>query len=86
MIDPKRLRPGEVCRLVNSTPLGEVLTQAKLRVHRNRAGMSELPIAEKARLTIALGDALSRAINMDELENRLEALEQVIGERKEKKR
>ena len=39
MIDPKQLRPGEVCRLVNSSPLGEVLTQAKLRVHRNRAGM-----------------------------------------------
>ena len=48
--------------------------------------VSELPTAEKARLTIALGDALARAINMDDLEKRLEALEQVIGERKEKKR
>jgi hypothetical protein len=48
--------------------------------------MSELPTAEKARLTIALGDALSRAINLDDLEKRLEALEQVITERKDKKR
>ncbi len=24
MTDPRRLRPGEVCRLLNSTPLGEV--------------------------------------------------------------
>jgi hypothetical protein len=36
--DPRRLRPGDLCRLVNSTPLGEVLTEGKLRTHRTRAG------------------------------------------------
>lgn len=46
---------------------------------------SELPSAEKSRLTIGLGDALARTIHMDEVEQRLEALEDVIGERKGKK-
>ena len=46
---------------------------------------SELPTAEKSRLTIALGDALARAISLDDLQQRLEALEAVILERKDKK-
>ena len=37
--DPRRLKPGELCRLLNSTPLGEVLTEGAFRKHRNRAGM-----------------------------------------------
>src|SRR5262245_28266976 len=37
-VDPRKMRPGEVVRLLNSTPLGEVLTEAALRRHRNRAG------------------------------------------------
>jgi hypothetical protein len=35
--DPRRLRPIEVCRLLNSTPLGEVITEQDLRNHRVRA-------------------------------------------------
>ncbi|HTU24918.1 MAG TPA: hypothetical protein VMF30_05950 [Pirellulales bacterium] len=37
-IDPRRLRPIELCRLLNSTPLGEVISEQELRNHRTRAG------------------------------------------------
>jgi hypothetical protein len=37
--DPRRLRAVELCRLLNSTPLGEVVTERKLQTHRTRAGM-----------------------------------------------
>ena len=38
MIDSRRLRPIELCRLLNSTPLGQVITEQELRNHRVRAG------------------------------------------------
>ncbi|GIW55543.1 MAG: hypothetical protein KatS3mg082_1947 [Nitrospiraceae bacterium] len=37
--DPRRLRPSELCRLLNSTPLGEVINERQLHRHRTRAGM-----------------------------------------------
>lgn len=37
--DPRRLRPGELCRLLNSTPLGEVVTPRRLLRHRAQAGL-----------------------------------------------
>ncbi|MDX9911226.1 MAG: phage terminase large subunit family protein [Phycisphaerales bacterium] len=37
-IDPRQLRPGELCRLLNSTPLGEVISERQLHRHRTRAG------------------------------------------------
>jgi hypothetical protein len=39
MIDPRRLRPGELCRLLNSTPLGEVIKERQLKRQRERAGL-----------------------------------------------
>ena len=39
MIDPRKLRPGEMCRLLNSTPAGEVITERQLRRYRTRAGL-----------------------------------------------
>ena len=39
MTDPRKLRPGELCRLLNSTPLGEVIKQSQLQRHRTRAGL-----------------------------------------------
>ncbi len=39
MIDPRKLRPSELCRLLNSTPLGEVLSERQLHRHRVRAGL-----------------------------------------------
>lgn len=38
-IDPRRCRPGELIRLMNSTPMGAVLTAAALRRHRAAAGL-----------------------------------------------
>jgi hypothetical protein len=38
-IDPRRLRPSELCRLLNSTPLGEVINERQLHRHRSRAGL-----------------------------------------------
>jgi transposase-like protein len=38
-IDPRKLRPSELCRLLNSTPLGEVINESQLRRHRTRAGL-----------------------------------------------
>lgn len=37
--DPRNLKPGELCRLLNSTPLGQVLTDRRLRTQRTRAGL-----------------------------------------------
>src|SRR5687768_3828138 len=37
--DPRKLRPTELCRLLNSTPLGTVIVERQLHRHRTRAGM-----------------------------------------------
>ena len=37
-LDPRRLRPAELVRLVNSSPLGEVLDERRVREQRSRAG------------------------------------------------
>lgn len=37
--DPRNLKPGEFCQLVNSTPIGDVLTEPQLRRQRNQAGL-----------------------------------------------
>jgi hypothetical protein len=47
---------------------------------------AELPTAEKSRLTAALADALLRAIGVDVLAKRLEALHAVLNGRKDKAR
>jgi hypothetical protein len=39
VIDPRKLRPSELCRLLNSTPLGEVINERQLHRHRTRAGL-----------------------------------------------
>ena len=46
---------------------------------------SELSTAEKTRLTALLADALLRAIEVDVLDKRLEALHEILVNRKEKK-
>ncbi|MBL4698449.1 MAG: hypothetical protein JKX70_06420 [Phycisphaerales bacterium] len=38
-IDPRQLRPSELCQLLNSTPIGEVISDRHLRRHRTRAGL-----------------------------------------------
>ncbi|MDX2199592.1 MAG: terminase gpA endonuclease subunit, partial [Phycisphaerae bacterium] len=37
-IDPRKLKPTEAVRLLNSTPLGEVISERQLHRHRSRAG------------------------------------------------
>ncbi|TWU19863.1 terminase gpA endonuclease subunit [Allorhodopirellula heiligendammensis] len=37
-LDPAKLRPSECCRLLNSTPLGEVINERQLHRYRTRAG------------------------------------------------
>jgi hypothetical protein len=37
--DPRNLKPGELIRSLNSTPLGQVLSGKLLRAHRERAGL-----------------------------------------------
>ena len=37
-VDPRRLRPGELARLLNSTDLGEVTSERQVYRHRTRAG------------------------------------------------
>src|SRR5579885_3384681 len=37
-IDPRKLKPSDLCRLLNSTPLGMVLDERQLYRHRMRAG------------------------------------------------
>jgi hypothetical protein len=39
-IDPRKLRPSELCRLLNSTALGEVINERQLHRHRTRAGLN----------------------------------------------
>jgi hypothetical protein len=46
---------------------------------------SELPTAEKARLTASLADAFLRAVGVDVLDKRLEAMQAVLLGRKERK-
>ena len=37
-IDPRRLKPSELARLLNSTQLGTVIDERQLYRHRTRAG------------------------------------------------
>jgi hypothetical protein len=37
-IDIRKLRPSELCKLLNSTPMGEVISERQLHRHRVRAG------------------------------------------------
>jgi hypothetical protein len=39
VIDSRKLRPSELCQLLNSTSLGAVINAGKLRGHRTRAGL-----------------------------------------------
>ena len=37
--DARKLRPSDLCRMLNSTPLGEVINERQLHRHRTRAGL-----------------------------------------------
>jgi hypothetical protein len=71
--------PAGEAKPMNSS---EVVTTLSVRLRE--IDQSELPAAEKARLTAALADAVLRAIGVDVLDKRLEALQGVLLSRKEK--
>jgi hypothetical protein len=67
-----------------SVGTGDVVTLLSKRLQQVEA--AELSTGEKARLTAALADALLRAIGVDVIDKRLEALQAVLIGRKEKGR
>jgi hypothetical protein len=63
---------------MNTTEVVEMLS-ARLR----QLDTADLPVEEKARLTATLTDAFLRAISVDDLNKRMEALEAVLNSRKD---
>jgi hypothetical protein len=68
----------------DSTPMNASDVVAILATRLRQVEHSELPTQEKSRLTATLADALLRAIGVDVLDKRLEALQAVLLARKEK--
>ncbi len=67
----------------DSLPMGTGDVVKMLAGRLRQVEESSLPTGEKSRLTAALADALLRAIAVDELNRRLEALEAVLIGRKD---
>ena len=57
--DPRRLRPGELCRILNSTPLGEVTSERVLQRHRHAIGGSG-----KHRAGLRIDDGTGKGIDL----------------------
>ena len=51
-VDPRNLRPTELARLLNSTPLGEVIGERQLRRHRTRAGLRVASASDENRVDL----------------------------------
>jgi len=60
-VDPRKLRPSELCRLLNSTPLGEVIDDRKLRRQRNAAGVRVASKTDASRIDLLRYTAWLRA-------------------------
>jgi hypothetical protein len=75
---------GEPIKAGDASPLGTGDVVGLLAARLRQIDQSELPTAEKARLTAALGEALLRAISVDVLDRRLEALQAVLRNRKDR--
>jgi hypothetical protein len=67
------------------SPMGTADVVQVLAARLRQVDQAELPTAEKSRLTATLADALLRAIGVDVLDKRLEALQAVLIGRKEEK-
>ena len=70
----------------DASPMGTADVVRLLAARLRQTDAAELPAGEKARLTATLADALLRAIGVDVLDKRLEALQAVLGGRKDKGR
>jgi hypothetical protein len=67
-----------------AAPMGTADVVTLLAGRLRQLDAADLPTGEKARLTATLTDALLRAIGVDVIDKRLEALHAVLTERKEK--
>jgi hypothetical protein len=76
--------PGE--RDAGASPMGTADVVGVLATRLRQLEQSDLPTAEKSRLTATLAEALLRAIGVDVLDKRLEALQAVLLDRKDKGR
>jgi hypothetical protein len=65
-------------------PSGTADVVAILAARLRQIDQSELPAADKARLTAVLADSLLRAIGVDVLDKRLETMQAVLLGRREK--
>ncbi len=63
---------------------GDVVNLLAAQVRQ--VNVAELPTGEKARLTALLADAMLRAIGVDVVDKRLEALQAVLNGRKDNQR
>ena len=70
----------------DASPMGTGDVVKVLATRLRQVDQAELPTGEKSRLTAALADALLRAIGVDVLDKRLEALQAVLIGRKDKGR
>ncbi|HEY7157970.1 MAG TPA: hypothetical protein VH575_28700 [Gemmataceae bacterium] len=68
----------------DAAPMGTTDVVRLLAGRLRQLGAAELPIGEKSRLTATLADALLRAIGVDVIDKRLEALQTVLKSRKGK--
>lgn len=69
-----------------ASPMDTAEVVQLLAVRLRQLAAADLPTPEKARLTATLADALLRAIGVDVLDKRLEALQAVLSGRKDKGR
>jgi hypothetical protein len=77
---------GEPGDAGNAAPMDTNAVVELLASRLRQIDAAELPTVEKARLTAALADALLRAIGVDVMDQRLQALQAVLRERKDKRR
>jgi hypothetical protein len=82
LADPDALGGEESDR--DASPMGTADVVKVLSARLRQVDQAALPAAEKSRLTASLADALLRAIGVDVLAGRLEALQAVLLDRKDK--
>jgi hypothetical protein len=70
----------------NAAPMDTAELVRLLTARLRQVEAAELPTAEKTRQSVTLADALLRALGVDEMARRLEAIEVVLTTRKGKKR
>jgi hypothetical protein len=70
----------------DASPMGTADVVKLLAARLGQVEAAELPTGEKSRLTAALADSLLRAIGVDVIDKRLEALQAVLIGRKDKER